>query len=219
MRSLGTSLVRRIVATPTAPARCRAARQHDGHSSLEVDALEVVVPRLGHAQPVTGERQRSVDLRRRPHPHADDGGVAEHDGVLLVVQRNREPGSFLDELPRLECDGLQVAVSATRLEPTRFQVGGDVLGRLAMTRASRVPSLQRIVREKLDVRPPALRRLRGLRHRGAGKRNEHGRDRHRTQQNSRTSATHQHEIIRGPQKRLWRRFMNRYRKNRTAFRS
>src|SRR5262249_47715401 len=63
----------------------------------------------------------------------------------------------LDDLPRHEPDRLQVSRRAGRFEPGLLEAIGDVRGGLLVTFAAGVAPFERVVREELDVRPPALR--------------------------------------------------------------
>ena len=97
------------------------------------------------------------------HAHADDGRVAEHDGLFLAAPDDGEPRLFLDELSRLECDWLEVPLRTAGLEACRPVTLRHVLRCRAMPRAASIPALERIVGEEPDVRPPALRRSCGVR--------------------------------------------------------
>ena len=62
---------------------------------------------------------------------------------------------FLD-LPRLERHRLDESADARRFEPALRKFRGDILGRARVPGAAGVAALQRIVRQKLDVLPPAV---------------------------------------------------------------
>ena len=75
---------------------------------------------------------------------------------LRALAHNRDARFLVHQLTRFELHRLQIAGRAGRLESERLHFSGDIFHRLPVAVAARVAALQTIVRQKLDVRPPAV---------------------------------------------------------------
>ena len=104
------------------------------------------------------ERARKwLDLIRRGiDPQTEARVLAERQRNRLACASQREARVRFVDLPGLERDSLDESVRARRLEPGLLELVRDVFGRALVAGAARVASLQRVVREKLDVLPPAV---------------------------------------------------------------
>ena len=134
-----------------------AAEQVDGDLAAEILAGEVVDLQLGDRQAVADERERRLDLRRRIDAHRERGVRSERDRFDLAVAHQRQARLRLDDLPRRELDGLQVARGAGRRQAGRLELLGDVGRRLLVALAAGVAALEVVARQERDVRPPARR--------------------------------------------------------------
>ncbi len=159
-----------------------------GDAPCQIDSLEIIVARFRHAQAVAHEGERGVNLPGGEHAQVDDRGVTKRDRLLPAVAHDHEARLLLDELPRLERDRLEVPAGSAGLQSRRLERRRDVLSRLAVPRASGVAPFQRIVGQKLHVRPPALRGSRGVGHRRSDERGE---------QEDERQAAHRHSTTQG----------------------
>ena len=134
----------------------RGASEVDDQFALRIELLEVIVAHFRDREPVAGEDERGLEGRCGVDAEGDRGGVAERERHLAPVAHQAHAGMSLVDRPCLELDRLKEAHRAGGPEPEFFEFTRHVIGRLAMPRAAGVASLQRIVGQERDMRPPAL---------------------------------------------------------------
>ena len=161
-----------IVRGQCAGNRGRSSGDVDRDLALEIEAGEIVVPRVRRREAVAGEDQRRLDRRRQLGTQVDGHVSPEAKDVLFAIAHQRDVRFVLDDAPLREGDALGIAFRSGRLQPGLLEFGDDVGDRRAVALASGLPSLQPIVGKRLDVVPPArlvvAGRLRSLGHRDHG---------------------------------------------------
>ena len=86
--------------------------------------------------------------------------IAQRDSLALSIADKRHATFVFKHSARNEIDWLQITFRPSRFQSRALECGGHVIRGFAMFGAARVASSHLVVGEKLDVRPPRLRRIR-----------------------------------------------------------
>ena len=127
----------------------------DRDLAAQVDAGQIVVLGFRHAQAVADEHHCRLH-RRRQVGAAALRRVQPIQDFFPALADNRDAGFLFHQLTRLELHRLQIARRPRGLESEGLHLSGDIFDRLAVAVAARFAALQFVVRQKLDVRPPAV---------------------------------------------------------------
>ena len=132
----------------------RGAAKTDRDLAAKIEAVEISKSRLRKLEAVSDEDGAGVDRLGGLGRRREDGVVSQPQRVDARALRERDETLGLEELPREERHGLEIAVGSRRLRSHALEFVRDVLGRREVTRAPRLPALAGVVREPAHVRPP-----------------------------------------------------------------